>query len=160
MTSKPTPDWPRARAAWEAGGSNREVGRLIGVSRETVRKRAADEGWQRRDAAVAAAAEERRRNAEAATQAARLKWAERRAEEADAAGITAAVARQQIVTALRSNDPAMTKAAAVAYGVLIDKAQLLAGEATSRHEHVTTDAVDAEIARLEAELAAAAHGPS
>lgn len=157
MTSTSSSDWARARAAWEAGGSNREVARLIGVSRETVRKRAATEGWQRRDAAVAAAAEERRRNADAATQAARVKWAERRSEEADAAGITAAVARQQIVTALRGGDPAMTKAAAVAYGILIDKAQLLAGEATTRHEHVTTDAVDAEIRRLEAELAAA-HG--
>lgn len=153
MTS--TPDqWARAREAWEAGGSNREVGRLIGVSRETVRKRASVEGWQRQPGTAAQVAEQRRQQADAATQAARVKWAQRRSEEADAAGITAAVARQQIVTALRSNDPAMTKAAAIAYGVLIDKAQLLAGEATTRTEHVTVDAVDAEIARLEAELAA------
>lgn len=41
-----------------------------------------------------------------------------------------------------------------AIGIAVDKTQLLSGAATERHEHVQVDAVDAEIARLEAELAA------
>lgn len=44
------------------------------------------------------------------------------------------------------------KALATSLAILVDKVQLLTGEATSRTESVTVDAVDAEIAKLRAEM--------
>lgn len=49
----------------------------------------------------------------------------RRKTEADAAGISAARARQVMLAAMDSGDDKMTKAAAYAYGVLVEKAQFL-----------------------------------
>lgn len=43
---------------------------------------------------------------------------------------------------------------AVAVGILVDKLRLESGEATSRGEHLSGDLIDAEIKRLESQLAA------
>ena len=132
MTS-PTPDqWAQARAAWEAGASNPEAAKFVGVAGETVRNRAKREGWQRNDEEAAKRAAERAERSHAARMEAERKWANRRSTEADAAGITAARARQAIVDALTAKDDKMTRASAIAYGILIDKAQLLSGDATAR----------------------------
>lgn len=50
-------------------------------------------------------------------------------------------------------DPRCCRDLAWCVGVLYDKVRLEAGEATGRTEVVTIDAIDREIARLEAELA-------
>ncbi len=132
MTSrkKPEIDWAAAREAWESGASNTEAARAGGTNRETVRRRAIDDGWQRNDEQAEQAAEERRRQGEAARIEADRRWSNRRSREADAAGITAARARQAIIEAITDKDEKMIRATAVAYGILIDKAQLLSGAAT------------------------------
>lgn len=128
-----TPEkWAEGRRAWEAGASREETGRIAGVSGQRVDHVAKRDGWQRNDGAAAARAEERRQQTEAAKLAAERQWANRRGEEANRAGITAQRARQAIVDALDARDDKMTRASAVAYGILIDKAQLLSGAATAR----------------------------
>lgn len=138
-------DWSAARTAWEGGASNREAGELVGVSRETLRKRAVVEGWQRQPGSVREQAERRVEQTAAATAAAKTAWLERQGEEADAAGVYAVRARQAIREALDAKEPQMVRAAAVAYGILIDKAQLLSGGSTSRAE-VIEPVKDAEAA--------------
>ena len=121
-------DWADARRRYEQGESLRAIGTAVGCSREKIRRTAHAEGWERHEEPAGMA------RTEAARQRALSKWAERREAEADAAGITAAIARQRLVQALQGGDDKMTRASAVAYGILIDKAQLLAGGATERHE--------------------------
>lgn len=53
------------------------------------------------------------------------KWVNRRTVEADAAGISAGRARQVMLDSLAAGDEKMVRAAAQAYGVLVDKAQML-----------------------------------
>lgn len=132
MGHKASDKWPEGRKAWEAGASIREVGAIVGVSPQRVMFVQKRDGWERDDAAVEARVEERRRQTEAAKLENERRWANRRSVEADAAGITAARARASIVAALDARDDKMTRAAAVAYGILIDKAQLLSGAATAR----------------------------
>lgn len=149
------PNWTDAQKAWEAGATLREVAEIAGVnSPETVRKQALRAGWVRQADAVEAASEERRKATAAATDAARLRWANRRLEEADAAGVTAAVARQRIVKALDGNDEKMVRASAIAYGILIDKAQLLSGDATARYENLTPEQIAARAIEVLDELGA------
>ena len=132
MTS-PTPEqWAQVRTAWENGASNAEAGKVIGITREPVRKRAKAEGWTKNTPEAQEIAEARRQRTEAARMEAERKWANRRSNEADAAGVTAARARQAIVDALVAKDDKMTRASAIAYGILVDKAQLLSGDATAR----------------------------
>lgn len=127
-------DWATdAKARFEQGESLRAIADAVGVNREKIRRTAIAEGWVRHEEPAGLA------RTEAARQRALSKWAERRESEADAAGITAAIARQRLVQALQGGDDKMTRASAVAYGILIDKAQLLAGDATVRHEHVAPD---------------------
>jgi len=138
-------DWQAdARTRFERGESLRAIAAAVGVNREKIRTTARDEGWVRDEEPAGAA------RTEAARARSHSLWAERRATEADAAGITAAIARQRLVQALQGGDDKMTRAAAVAYGILIDKAQLLGGGATSRTETIT--AVDAELEALTAAL--------
>lgn len=134
-----TPEqWAAARAAWEGGASNGEAATHVDVTREAVRKRAKREGWQRTTRHAATVAEARAAGTAAATSAQLERWAVRRQDEADRAGVSAAFARSQIIAALQDNNPQMVRAASVAYGILVDKAQLLSGGATDRPE-VTVD---------------------
>lgn len=134
MTSTPT-DTDPVRIAYENGASLAECAKLAGVaSKETIRRRAASEGWERRTAEAIALADRRREQTAAATTASQVAWAERRSAEADAAGVYAARARQAIIQAIDQGDSQMTRAAAIAYGILIDKAQVLSGGVTDRTE--------------------------
>lgn len=123
-------DWADAKRRFEQGESLRAIGTAVGCSREKVRTVAKAEGWVRDEEPAGAA------RTEAARARSHSLWAERRATEADAAGITAAIARQRLVQALQGGDDKMTRASAVAYGILIDKAQLLAGGATDIYGHL------------------------
>lgn len=88
-------------------------------------------------------------NAAARVQASTLAWAERRLAMADRIGTVAEMALVQVENAVCGTDgsPSMrdAKDAATTMAILIDKAQLLTGAATERHEqHVhraTKDAV-------------------
>lgn len=139
-------DYPEAQRRFEAGESLRDIGDAVGCSRETIRRVANERGW-RRLAEVPGAAQ-----TAAARERSHATWAERRSEEADAAGITAAIARQRVIEALRAGDDKMTRAASIAYGILIDKAQLLSGAATGVFDHRHTTPIDEELERLTSEL--------
>lgn len=122
-----------ARTRFEGGESLRAIAAAVGVNREKIRRTAIAERWVRHEEPAGMA------RTEAARQRALSKWAERREAEADAAGITAAIARQRLVYALQAGDDKMTRASAVAYGILVDKAQLLAGGVTARTEVAAPD---------------------
>jgi C-terminal processing protease CtpA/Prc len=129
--------WAEAQAMWEQGESNSAIGRKIGVSHEYVRRRARDHGWQRATPeAEAAAAERSAMNAPARAEVER-RWAIRRATEADEAGVTAQIARTAIEAAIKAKDDKLIRANSIAYGILIDKAQLLSGDATTRVAETT-----------------------
>jgi hypothetical protein len=136
--------WDDVRDCWEQGGGLRECADLIGVSYEAVRLHAVREGWVRQGQDAQASLEQRRAQTANAVEQSRLKWANRRSDEADAAGVTASIARQKIVEALKLNDHHMVRAAVGAYMVLVDRAQLLSGAATDRTEMRSLDAVDAK----------------
>jgi hypothetical protein len=125
--------WAEARRLYETGGlSTREIGERISTSRQNVETHLHREGWVRQNDAVKERDAEMRAKTERAKLESERRWANRRNQEADAAGITAARARASIIAALDARDDKMTRASAVAYGILIDKAQLLSGAATAR----------------------------
>lgn len=87
------------------------------------------------------------------TAAANMAWAERRAILADMLGETAQKAAERLLVLL--DDPeAKIDQVARALAVVVDRASLLAGEATQRVENVATDAaprtpeVEAEVAKV------------
>lgn len=123
--------WADVQAAYEAGRSLRECARIAGCAPNTVTRRATSGDWARPES-LTGDVEKRRAQTEAAAAAASRRWALRRIDEADSAGDAAASARKRVVELLAGTDAAMLRAAVVAYGILVDKAQLLSGEATSR----------------------------
>ncbi|MBO0863468.1 MAG: hypothetical protein J2P16_00140 [Mycobacterium sp.] len=152
-TNARTPEeWERARRIYGQGGSLNEIADELGVTRQAVAKQANRNGWERDDGSIT---KRDRRHEEAlreTAQANRQAWAERRLEEANAAGLTAAWARSQIVQYAKAGDAPMTRACTIAYGVLIDKAQLLTGAATDRTDIHVREGLDAELERLASEL--------
>lgn len=124
--------------------SLRDIARQVGVSRETVRRWSSDpkDPWDKplvmkgtdNDRVPVPSTQEleaARLRAEKARQEARTRWAVRRSEEADAAGITAAAVRTKLLALV--NDEKGPKAAdaralAVVYGILVDKAMIMSAE--------------------------------
>lgn len=126
-------DWDAARETFESGGlTMREIAGRFGVSPNTVSTHARKEGWERDDATVTARDAQRRANAQAAVEANKIAWAQRRGDEADEAASSAQIARVHAVAAMADRDFRMVSACAIAYGIFVDKAQLLTGGATSR----------------------------
>lgn len=126
--------------------SLRDIGRAVDASRETVRRWARAGEWAAPLVAPGAdgtpkivpTAEEleaARLRAEKARQEARAKWAVRRSEEADAVGIDAGVIRSKILELVNAEGgpkAAEARALAVVYGIFVDKANLLSGDAVPR----------------------------
>ena len=79
-------------------------------------------------------------------------WGDYREREAMAAGAAAAHLRNQIIEASDDRDAPLLRARAISYGVLIDKAELLSGKATSRVEVWAQTELDAELRRLVEQL--------
>lgn len=117
-----------------------EAARLTGIPAPTIRS------WASRNHLT----DERNATVAAAVAARKLSFEERRAALADRLLAEAEVA---LTHELGRLDQADLRDLVGARTRAIHDHLLLAGEATARHEHVTVDAVDAEIARLEAELA-------
>jgi hypothetical protein len=67
----------------------------------------------------------------AASEAASRKWADRRTTMIDEFGDIAAVALDQVLFFLAIGNPSSAKDAATTCGILVDKAQVLSGDATS-----------------------------
>lgn len=123
MSSGPISDEVRNAALdrLRAGEQVTDVARDIGVNKSTVSKWATKAG-------VAVVTEGRTANA---TRAAQTKWAERRATLIDDMGQVAAELLQKARTA---DDARQAQGFATSVAIFVDKAQLLSGAATSRHE--------------------------
>ena len=81
----------------------------------------------------------------AATQRITIQWSDYRAQEATAAGSAATRLRRQVVEASDAENANLLRARTIAYGVLIDKAELLSGQATERIEVWAESEVDKEL---------------
>ncbi len=118
-----------------------EASRRTGIKCATIRS------WAHRSAEDASEGAEQTR---AATETARLSWAQRRAELTDETGAVAAAILDRIKVSRRSSD---ARALAQAFSVLIDRAQLLDGGATSRVEVADPEDLAARVRGLRDDLA-------
>ena len=119
-----------------------QVVTATGIPKSTLAGWARDEGLD-----LAAQSDAKTRQAVAA---ARAKWAERRETLADRIGEGTELALDQAITFLREGRPRDAKDAATTLGILVDKAQLLTGAATSRSDHLGLQAQVLEQARTQA----------
>jgi transposase-like protein len=69
-----------------------------------------------------------------ATEAAKTKWAARRDDLANQAGAAAQIVLEAMVKAAQGGDGTTARGLSIAFGVTVDKAQLLSGGATSRDQ--------------------------
>lgn len=80
-------------------------------------------------------------------------WADYRSKEAAAAGATANRLRREVISRLEAGaNGRELQAVATAYGIMIDKAEILSDRATSRIEIWAESEVDRELAAAMAEL--------
>lgn len=122
-----------ALALYEAGMTSAEVRERTGVA--NVR----DLAHRRRERPVLAPEQLEQR---------RLAWAERKMNLADEAGTAAAAALERVKGSLKLRQSSDARAYAGTFATLVDKAQLLAGEATQRVEQVTESRLDQRIETL------------
>ena len=123
----------RAVAIYQTQGSA-QAAETLGVSKRTILTWAKDAGATSREGA--------KRTAEASR--VQRAWGDFREGEALAAGEAAGTLRGKVLDADKSRD---AKDWAIAYGIFIDKAELLSGRATSRVETWAESEVDAELRR-------------
>lgn len=152
--NKPLPrsQWAHGQHLYQHGATHREIAAALGVSHKAVQKHIEQDGWQRDDAAIAARDRAHAEAMRGTTQARERAWAERRAAEATAAGEAAQEMRSHIFENVERKDAPMVRACTIAYGVFIDKAQLLSGAATDRTDVSVREGLDAELERLAGEL--------
>jgi len=136
-----TPEQKDAALALYREHGPAEAGRRTGIPGATIRS------WAHRSAEDASEGAEQTR---AATEAARLSWAQRRAQLTDETGTVAAQMLERIKVSKRSSD---ARALAQAFSVLIDRAQLLDGGATSRVEVADPEDLAARVRGLRDDLA-------
>lgn len=79
-------------------------------------------------------------------------WGDYRENEALGAGSAAARMRQGILEASANNNHQLLRARSIAYGIMIDKAELLSGRATSRVETWAESELDESIRGLITEM--------
>jgi transposase-like protein len=125
-----------------------ETAKRTGITPRTIRRWAKDAGHVSEDNAQKTT----KARAAGAQQVAEA-WGNFREAEATGAGTTATKVRDAIVAAVdhgrRSRE---ARDLAVVYGILIDKAELLSGNATQRVQVWAEDAVDAELRAMLADL--------
>lgn len=136
------PDEARERALRMLGEHRpyREIAEACGIGLATIARLA-------KQAGIEAPGVEQ---TSAAVEATKVKWLQRKADLVDDAGTQAALALQKIAEASEGRD---AKDWAVTFAVLVDKAQLLSGGVTSRHEQLDAARRAARVAELEDELA-------
>ncbi len=126
-----------------------KTAKITGVNPRTIRR------WAKLAGHVSEANAEKTATARAAaTERVAQAWGDFREAEAMGAGATAIRAREAITAAIADPKTSATeaKALAVTYGILIDKAELLSGNATERVQVWVESDVDAELRALVAEL--------
>ena len=120
------------------------AGRRMGIPYETVRRWAKDAGEVPPETPNAQIA---RHHAMAAARTT-TKWADVREKEADEAGEAARIARERLLDVLVTDDHQMLRAAVNAYEVLINKAEMLSGQATERIAIWAEQDIDRELREL------------
>jgi transposase-like protein len=120
---------------------------LLGIPRRTILDWVQDAGVTaqantEKTAAARQVAAERVANA----------WGDFRESEALAAGAAANRMRREALEASEQQDAHLLRARVIAYGIFIDKAELLSGKATSRIEVWAETELDAEIRSLVAQM--------
>lgn len=121
-----------------------EASRRLNIPARTIRgwRKPAQANAQKTETARAAAAER------VATQ-----WADYRSREATAAGATAAALRNELRARIEANsDGRDLQAVATAYGIMIDKADKLADQATQRIEMWAESELDRDLKALVTEM--------
>lgn len=174
-------DWALVRSGWERGLSWAACSTAIEgrAAATTIRRRAIAEGWEREDGAAVKTPEQRRAQTENASIAAGAALARRRGELIDnlvddanrlrgqlfapvlrrevklvSGGQGAAQEVQVVDVELPVMPPAQQKDTALAFAIIVDKALLLAGEATARTETIVDrDAMATRARQLRDELA-------
>lgn len=126
-----------------------ETAKRTGINPRTIRRWAARAGHVSEDNAEKTATA-RAAGAQRVIQA----WGDFREAEAMSAGAAAIRAREAIVAAIDDLETSAgeAKALAITYGILIDKAELLSGNATERVEVWAESEVDAELRAMVAEF--------
>lgn len=79
-------------------------------------------------------------------------WGDYREREALGAGAAAVKLREGVLTASEAENERLLRARAIAYGIMIDKAELLSGRATQRIETWAESELDASIRHLIREM--------
>jgi len=148
---------------WQAHGTA-EASRRTGITGRTLTRWAKDAGLMSQDRAQKTT----EARAEAAARVSEV-WADYRSKEAAAAGATASRLRNAILEQV-DGEPIMEdtddgqvqvgtlingrnlQSLAVAYGILVDKAELLSGNATERIETWATSEVDTSLRELVTEM--------
>lgn len=115
-----------------------ETCRRTGIAKGTL------QSWAHRSGVATACNENRRANVEAL----KAKWDERRIVMVHEIGAVAHMALAQAEEAVALGRGRDAKDFATTMAILVDKAQLLTGAATSRHETVIMDHLDREIESL------------
>ena len=131
----------RALALYRGEVGPAEAARRVGVPPATVR------GWAHR----AGVSSERAAHARAGAKAARLTWAQRRAEVARDSGDAAA---ELLARMRKARKPREAADWSRAFAIAVDKAQLLGGGATGRVEVSTAEEREQRVRELRDELAA------
>jgi len=118
-----------------------------GIPRRTLLRWASDAGIVAQ-ASREKTAEARAVSAQQATEA----WGDYREKEALLAGAAASRLRRGVAEASDDGNHLLLRARSIAYGIMIDKAELLSGNATERIETWAKDEVDTEIRELVTEM--------
>lgn len=106
-----------------------EASRQTGIPQRTILE------WAKAEGVIAQANQERTAEARAVNaERVAVAWGDYREQEAAAAGATANFTRQALRRSVEAGESRAARELAVVYGILIDKAELLSGKATSRIE--------------------------
>jgi transposase-like protein len=122
-----------------------QASRRLGIPYETVRRWARDSGEVK---PAQTPHEQTARSHAMATTRVAAKWADTRLTEADNAGHAAQLARERILDVLMTDDHQMLRAAVNAYEILINKAEMMSGQATERIAVWAEQDLDRELKEL------------
>jgi hypothetical protein len=147
MTTKTYTEEQKAEVLelWPQVGTT-ETERRTGVGHRTIIRWANEAGLMSRDNAqkVQEATEAGSRVSNA--------WADFRSQEALAAGAAANRMRREALEASTERNASLLRARVVAYGIFIDKAELLSGQATQRIQVWAESEIDRDLREAMAEL--------
>jgi hypothetical protein len=133
-------------ALWPEFGTA-ETERLTGVPARTIIRYVNEAGLMTQDR------QEKTAEARAAlSEKVAAAWGDFRAQEALAAGSAANRMRRAAIEASDERDAGLLKARVVAYGIFIDKAELLSGQATQRIEMWAESEIDRDLKKAIEEM--------